>query len=69
MSENDMLKIEVTQRLKRCLEYAKDAIKNLPPGEQRQITEAALDYIDKAFKGEPQPEVEMPCMPGILLIP
>jgi hypothetical protein len=69
MNENKKNLIEVTSKLSRCLEYAIEAMNNFPDGEQKQITMAALDYIDKAFKGEPEPELEWPCKPGILLVP
>jgi hypothetical protein len=69
MNDDETTKVEVTTRLRKCLEYVKEAIKDLPPGERKQLAAAALDYMDKAFKNEPEPELEWPCRPGILLIP
>ena len=66
---SEKLLIEVTLNLERCLDVLKEAIQELPSGDQKDRAEGALDYIARTFKGEPQPMEGRACPPGIRFIP
>jgi len=53
--------IRVTPNVQKCLEELKKAIKSLPPGDLKKRAEAALNYLSRTFKGEPQPRKGMIC--------
>jgi len=47
--------IRVTPNVLKCLEELRRAVKSLPPGALKKRARGALDYLDRTFKGEPQP--------------
>jgi len=51
----------VTPNVLRCIEELKTALKKLPPGESRTKAKGALDYLERTFAGEPQPNRGLAC--------
>jgi len=47
--------IRVTANVKKCLSELKEAVKAVPPGDLKKRAGAALDYLERTFKGEKQP--------------
>lgn len=66
---NEKIKIEVTPNLEKCLEVLKDAVQELSPGELKEKSEGAVEYISRTFKGESQPNEGRSCFPGMIFIP
>ena len=62
-------KIDVTPNVKRCLEILREVVKNLPEGDLKTQAEGALEYLESAARGEPQPNEGIYCAPGKVLIP
>ena len=62
-------KIDVTPNVKRCLEVLREAVKTLPEGDLKTQAEGALEYLESAARGEPQPNEGESCQPGRMLIP
>lgn len=62
-------KIDVTPNVMKCLEVLREAIDELPEGELKTQAEGALEYMESAAQGEPQPNegrtcpVEKPIVP------
>lgn len=56
-------KIDVTPNVMRCLEVLREAVKSLPEGDLKTQAEGALEYLESAAKGEPQPNEGRSC-PG-----
>ena len=61
-------KIKVTPNVKKCLEILAEALKDMPPGDMKTRAEGAVGYLDRTFKGEPQPAKGESCPEGALLI-
>jgi len=61
--------IEVTPNVQKCLEILKEAVKSLPEGDLKTKTEAALEYLDRTAKGEPQPMGGITCPPDKAILP
>jgi len=62
-------KIDVTPNVKRCLEVLREAVKTLPEGDLKTLAEGALEYLESAARGEPQPNEGESCQPGRVIIP
>jgi hypothetical protein len=45
----------------KCIEELRAALKNLPAGESRTTAKGALDYLERTFAGEPQPNRGLAC--------
>lgn len=60
--------IRVTPNVQKCLEELKAAVKALPAGDLKKRAEGAIRYLDKTFKGEPQPKRGKICPGGTLVI-
>ena len=54
-------KIDVTPNVKSCLEVLREAVKNLPEGDLKTQAEGALEYLERAARGEPQPDEGRSC--------
>ena len=61
--------IEVTPNVQKCLEILQDTVKSLPEGDLKTKAEAALEYLDRTAKGEPQPMDGRICPPDKVIIP
>jgi len=61
--------IEVTPNVQKCLEILKEAVKSFPEGDLKTKAEAALEYLDRTAKGEPQPMDGLTCPPDKAIIP
>jgi len=61
--------IEVTPNVQKCLEILQDAVKSLPEGDLKTKAEAALEYLDRTAKGEPQPLDGRSCPTDKAIIP
>lgn len=59
----EYLKIDVTPNVQKCMELLKAAVESMPPGDLKTKAEGALDYLDRTFSGEPQPEGGRRCSP------
>ncbi|MDH4257523.1 MAG: hypothetical protein OEY25_10360 [Candidatus Aminicenantes bacterium] len=62
-------KIDVTPNVKRCLEVLREAVKTLPEGDLKTQAEGALEYLESAARGEPQPNEGRSCPIGKVFIP
>lgn len=60
--------IRVTPNVQKCLEELKAAVKSMPSGAAKKRAEAAILYLDKTFKGKPQPKKGMVCPTGALFV-
>ena len=56
-------KIDVTPNVQKCLEELKAAIESMPDCDLKTRAEGALDYLDRTFQVEPQPESGRRCKP------
>ncbi len=65
---NEYPTIEVTPNVKKAMEYLKEAIDALEPGPVKKNAEGSWDYLNRTFKGEPQPLGGENCPPERLLI-
>jgi len=61
-------KIKVTPNVKKCLDILTEALKDMPPSDLKTKAEGAVDYLDRTFKGEPQPAKGDSCPESALLI-
>jgi len=61
--------IEVTPNIQKCLEILRGAAKSLPEGDLKTQAEAAVEYLDRTAKGEPQPMEGQVCPTNKLIIP
>jgi len=55
--------ISVTPNVQKCLEILKLATESMPAGDLKRRAEAALGYLSRTFKGEPQPRKGSMCTP------
>ena len=62
-------KIDVTPNVERCLEVLREAVKLLPEGDLKNQAEGALEYLESAARGEPQPHDGIHCPLGKVIIP
>jgi hypothetical protein len=60
--------IRVTPNVQKCLEELKAAVKSMRSGTWKKRAEGAILYLDKTFKGKPQPKKGMWCPGGSLII-
>jgi len=47
--------IRATPNVLKCAKVLREALKSLPVGEAKTRAMRALDYLDRTFSGEPQP--------------
>ena len=62
-------KIDVTPNVKSCLEVLREAVKTLPEGDLKIQAEGALEYLERAARGEPQPNEGRSCPVEKIFIP
>ena len=62
-------KIDVTPNVKKCLEVLREAVKLLPEGDLKTQAEGALEYLESAARGEPQPNDGKFCPADKMIIP
>ena len=62
-------KIDVTPNVEKCLEVLREAVKLLPEGDLKNKTEGALEYLESAARGEPQPNEGIFCPANKVIIP
>ena len=62
-------KIDVSPNVLRCLEVLREAIKSLPEGDLKNQAEGALEYLESAARGEPQPNDGISCPGNKMIIP
>lgn len=62
-------KIEVTPNVMKCLEVLREAVKALPEGNLKIRVQGAVEYLEEATKGEPQPNDGVSCPGGKIIIP
>lgn len=62
-------KIDVSPNVLRCLEVLREAVKTLPEGDVKNQAEAALEYLESAARGEPQPNDGISCPVERMIIP
>ena len=60
--------VKVTPNLKKCLEIFEGIVASLPPGDQKEEGEGAVNYLSRTFSGEPQPFDGMHCPEGVPII-
>lgn len=60
--------IRVTPNVLKCLEELKTAVKSMPVSDLKKRAEGAIQYLDKTFKGKPQPKKGRLCPGGTLII-
>ncbi len=60
--------IRVTPNVLKCLEELKSAVKSMPASDLKKRAEGAIRYLDRTFKGEPQPKKGRMCPAGTLII-
>jgi hypothetical protein len=60
--------IRVTPNVRKCLEELKAAVKSMRSGSSKKRAEGAILYLDKTFKGKPQPKKGAMCPGGALII-
>jgi len=64
----DEKKVDITPNLKKCLEILTNAVKDMPSSDLKNQAQGAIDYLDRTFKGEPQPSKGENCPEGTLII-
>jgi len=62
-------KIDVTPNVEKCLEVLREAIKALSEGDLKNQAEGALEYLESAARGEPQPNDGISCPVERMIIP
>jgi len=62
-------KIDVTPNVEKCLEVLREAVKLLPEGDLKTKAEGALEYLESAARGEPQPNEGIFCPADKVIIP
>ena len=55
--------VSVTPNVQKCLEILKLATESMPASDLKRRAEAALGYLSRTFKGEPQPHKGILCTP------
>jgi len=55
--------IRVTPNMLNCFKTLKEAVQKLPPGVLKKKASFAINYMNRTFKGEPQPRKMISC-PG-----
>jgi len=60
--------IRVTPNVKECLEVLKVAVKSIPSRSLKKKAQGAISYLEKTFKGKPQPKRGMLCPPGSMIV-
>jgi hypothetical protein len=61
-------RISVTPNVLECLKILKKAVKTLPESDLKKNAQGALTYMDRTFKGEPQPMKGNACPGGTFLV-
>ena len=61
-------KIKVTPNVQKCLEILVEAVKDMPQSDLKNKAQGAVDYLDRTFKGEPQPSKGENCPKQTLII-
>lgn len=62
-------KIDVTPNVEKCLKVFREAINALPEGDLKTQAEGALEYLESAARGEPQPNEGIFCPANKVIIP
>jgi len=57
-------KITVTPNVQESLKRLKTAVNDMPEGDLKKHAEAAIRYLSRTFKGEPQPLKGRSCPDG-----
>ncbi|MEA3421301.1 MAG: hypothetical protein U9Q97_06460 [Acidobacteriota bacterium] len=60
--------ISVTPNVHHCLKVLKAAVKSMPAGDLKKNAEGALNYLNRTFKGEPQPMKGRKCPAGLRVV-
>lgn len=60
--------ILITPNITECLKILKNAMNDVKDPGLKKLAEEALAYLEKTAAGEPQPETEKRCRPGILFM-
>jgi len=60
--------ISVTPNVHHCLKVLKGAVKSMPAGDLKKNAVGALDYLNRTFKGEPQPMKGRKCPAGLRVV-
>jgi hypothetical protein len=60
--------IRVTPNVKACLEELKVAVKSIPSRSSKKRAMDAISYLEKTFKGKPQPKRGLYCPGGAIFI-
>ena len=60
--------IRVTPNVRKCLDVLNEAVNALPAGDLKRKAGAALRYLSRTFKGEPQPMKGADCPASTLVI-
>ena len=55
MARSKTIRVTVTANIWKCHRELKKAVKAVPPGDLKKRAGAALDYLERTFKGEKQP--------------
>jgi hypothetical protein len=58
----------VTPNVQKCLDELRSAVKTMPPGEAKKRAKAALNLLDTAFSGKPQPRRLQECPKGTAIL-
>jgi len=61
-------RISVTPNVLECLRVLKRAVKAIPDPELKKDARGALTYLDRTFKGEPQPAKGRACPGGTRIV-
>ena len=62
-------KIDVTPNVEKCLVVLREAVGDLPEGDLKTQAEGALEYLESAARGEPQPNDGVSCPTNKVIIP
>lgn len=62
-------KIDVTPNVLRCLEVLREAVNALPEGDLKTRAQGAVEYLEEAARGEPQPNDGIFCPGSKVIIP
>jgi hypothetical protein len=60
--------IRVTPNVKKCLEELKVAVKSVRSQSLKKRATGAISYLEKTFKGKPQPKKGAICPGGSMII-
>ncbi|MFQ6037625.1 MAG: hypothetical protein ACE5LV_03300 [Candidatus Aminicenantales bacterium] len=61
-------RITVTPNVLECLRILKKAVKSIPDASLKRDAQGAVAYLDRTFKGEPQPAKGRACPGGTRIV-